>query len=164
MRVFDERSASIFVFTFKDGLLSAVAHDLKLRFERFRIEIEDDGSALRASFDTTSLSVVCARTGGADAPSALPRAFHDEIEKNIERDVLQTRKFPEAKFVSTSISEREIVGTLTLHGVAREVHVARDRMSGRVRIDQRDFGIKPFSAMMGTLKIKHDLEIEVSLG
>jgi polyisoprenoid-binding protein YceI len=157
VRVFDERSASVVVLTFKDGLLSAMAHDLKLRFERFRIEIEDDGSSVKATFDTASLRVVNA------VGTSMPRAFHDEIEKNIERDVLQTRKFPEATFVSTSINEREIVGTLTLHGVAREVRMSRDGMKGRVRIDQRDFGIKPFSAMMGTLKIKPEVEIIAAL-
>jgi polyisoprenoid-binding protein YceI len=153
--VFDERSASVHVFTFKDGLLSAVAHDLELRFERFTIEASE--SAVKATFDLASLRVVRA------VPDAMPRAFHGEIEKNIERDVLQTRKFPEATFVSTSIAHDEVVGTLTLHGVAREVRVVRSGMGGHARIDQRAFGIKPFSAMMGTLKIKPEVRIEVLL-
>jgi hypothetical protein len=32
---------------------------------------------------------------------------------------------------------------------------------GRARIDQRDFGITPFSAMMGTLKVQPHVDIEV---
>jgi hypothetical protein len=30
------------------------------------------------------------------------------------------------------------------------------------RIDQRDFGIKPYSAMLGTLKIKPEVVVRVS--
>src|SRR4051812_4209200 len=38
MRI-DPASAECLVYTFKEGLLSAVAHDLKIRVERFEIEV-----------------------------------------------------------------------------------------------------------------------------
>lgn len=44
----DASSADCFVFTYKEGLLSAVAHDLKLRVTRFTIDTE--GDAVRAEF------------------------------------------------------------------------------------------------------------------
>jgi len=38
----DASTAECLVFTEKEGLLSGVAHDLKLRVERFRLRIDDD--------------------------------------------------------------------------------------------------------------------------
>ena len=60
-----------------------------------------------------------------------------------------------------------VEGELTLHGATRAVHgVRKDDAQSRVaefRFDQRDFGIKPFSAMFGTLKIKPEVVVEVRI-
>jgi hypothetical protein len=168
MRIIDRESgARVFVFTFKEGLLSAVAHDLKLRVDRFRVEVAADDSSVTAVFDPTSLRVVTAMKDGQENPAGLPPLLFSQIEKNIVDDVLRPTKYPEVRFASTRVDATGVDGVLTLCGHQRPVWVARrdeaDGIVGRARLDQRAFGIKPFSAMMGTLKIQPHVDVEIHL-
>jgi polyisoprenoid-binding protein YceI len=160
----DPSTAEVLVFTFKDGFLSAMAHDLKLRVTRFGIDVE--GDRVRAEFDPSSLRVVNAMKDGRDDAGALPGFAHREIEKNIVDDVLEARRYPEIRFEATAITDAQVAGRLTLHGRTKEVIGTRKDAGGKkvaeFRIDQRDFGIKPYSAMLGTLKIKPEVVVRVS--
>jgi hypothetical protein len=162
---YDASTAQLFIYTFKEGVLSAMAHDLKLTVGRFELDAEGEG--VTATFDVTTLSVVCPRKDGRDNPGALPQLLHKEIEKNAKNEVLEVSKHPSVKFRSTLISETEVRGELTLHGKTAAVTGTRkDDATHRVatiRFDQRDFGIKPYSAMLGTLKIKPEVTVEVRL-
>ena len=166
--------ASCHVFTFKEGLLSSVAHDLKIVVERCSLSYWPGAqvvSRIEATFDSKSLRVVCAQRDGHDQPSALSADNRAEIERNIARDVLQSDRYPDIRFVSSQISERasglEIVGELTLHGQHRTLtaHVRRqaDRWVSELRLQQPDFGIKPYSAAFGTLRVKPELLLTVSI-
>lgn len=169
---FHQDNADVLVFTFKEGLLSAVAHDLKIRVTRFSIRVDEETNAIDATFDPASLRVVGAMKSGADAPGALSDSDRRKIEEHIVDDVLQAKKHPEIRFVSTSVEEDEatgyrVRGQLTLHGRTREItFVSRTDGEGQVaevKIHQPDFGIQPFSAMLGTLKIKPDVTVTVAL-
>lgn len=161
----DPSSAEVLVFTFKEGLLSAVAHDLKLRVTKFGVDV--DGDRVTAEFDPTSLRVVNAMKDGKDDPGALPGFAHAEIEKNIVNDVLEPKRHPAIRFETTAITDAQVTGRLTLHGQTKSLTGTRRDEGGRkvaeFRFDQRDFGIKPFSAMLGTLKIKPEIVVRVSL-
>ena len=161
MSRFDASQAEVFVFTFKEGALSALAHDLKIQVTK--LQLEAGAESVTATFDAGSLRVVCPRKEGRDNPGALPAMLHGEIEKNIVKDVLEAAKFPEAKFVSTRVTQTEVVGQLTLHGVTRELRCTRLNGTVEARLDQRDFGIKPYSAMFGTLKVKPEVLVTVRL-
>ena len=160
----DPSSAEVLVFTFKEGLLSAVAHDLKLRPTKFGLDV--DGDSVKAEFDAASLKVVCAMKDGQENPSGLPGFAHAEIEKNLVNDVLESKKHPQIRFETTSITDTQVKGRLTLHGQTREVVGARKDAGGKrvaeFRLDQRDFGIKVYSAMLGTLKIKPEIVVRVA--
>ncbi len=166
MPIYNANSAEVLIYTFKEGLLSAVAHDLKLRVTAFHIEIDEANQTIAATFDPSSLRVVCARKDGRDAPDALPSTRLAEIEKNICDDVLRPTKFPELRFASTSVTDDSIAGSLTLHGVTRPVRVSRSHEGAfwvaRTAIDQRHFGIKPYSAALGTLKVKAETASSLS--
>jgi polyisoprenoid-binding protein YceI len=165
MARYDATTAEVLVFTFKEGLLSAVAHDLKLKVTKFSLEVER--AAVKAEFDPASLEIVTAMKDGHENPGALPAFAQSEIRKNLEKDVLAVAKFPAISFETTAITEAEVRGRLTLHGVTRDLTGTRHDEGGRAvaefRLDQRDFGIKPFSAMLGTLKIKPEVRVRVSL-
>jgi len=45
--------------------------------------------------------------------------------------------------------------------VSFELKVAGGRISGLVPVAQREFGIKPYSALMGALKVRDEIEIVV---
>ncbi|MDX2015267.1 MAG: YceI family protein [Myxococcaceae bacterium] len=160
----DASNVEVLVYTFKEGLLSAVAHDLKIRVERCSVEVEPE--RIVATFDTRSLKVVTAMKDGAPS-SALLSPMKAEIEKNIVADVLDAARFPEARFETTAIGPTEVEGDLVLKGVKRHLRAAW-RQDGATRVaeftlDQRDFGIKPYSAMLGTLKIKPEVKVSVRL-
>lgn len=165
MARYDARTAEVLVFTFKEGLLSAAAHDLKLSVTRFTIDAE--GDRVTAEFDAGSLRVVTPMKDGAENPGALPRLMYGEIEKNAAKDVLHVTKHPQIRFESTAVTDAEVVGRLTLHGQTKEVRGRRSDAGGlrvvEVTFDQRDFGIAPFSAMLGTLKVKPEVRVRVTI-
>lgn len=166
-----EKDAECRVYTFKEGLLSAVAHDLELRVERFWLEWDEARTRIEGSFDGASLRVLHAMKEGAPNPSALSSRDKTKIESNIADDVLEVKRFSAIRFVSsTVVPEGEgfvVRGTLELHGQKREIEarVVREgeRYVSEVVLDQEAFGITPYRAMMGTLRIKPDVRVRVSV-
>lgn len=165
MRSLGPSEADIRVYTFKEGLLSPVAHDLQLRATRFEIIVDATAPSVRARVEPGSLEVVCAMKGGQEAEGALSSANKAEIQQNIQRDVLHTARFASALFESSALTETEVVGRLTLHGVTREVRVPwrtdGESRVGELRIDQRDYGIKPYTALFGALKVQAEVLVVV---
>jgi polyisoprenoid-binding protein YceI len=170
MPVYDSSGASCRVFTFKEGLLSPVAHDLRLSVARFSIEVDEARSQVSASVDTTSLSVDVPMKDGAENPGALSDADKQKIAEQIRESVLHSGKYPTATFRSHSVSPRadggyDIAGELTLHGVKKLIELSTRFEAGRQRLEltlhQPDFGITPFRAMLGTLKIQPNVKLEV---
>ena len=164
---FDASSAECLVYTEKAGLLSGVAHDLKLRVEQFEILV--DAGAVQARFDASSLRVVCALQGGRDQPQALSARDRREIEATILRDALDARRHPLIEFRSTRIEPQpagaSVEGILSLHGRERPLLLQATREDGRARIEARlhqpDFGIRPYTAMLGALRIKADVTVRL---
>lgn len=167
MPTYGPRDAEVLVFTFKHGLLSAVAHDLKLRATSFEVEVDEEHRRVRAKFDPASLRVVAAMRDGNENPSALSAHDRGVIEANIRDAVLHPSRFKELRFESTAITGDAITGELTLHGVTRKVSGRwRETPEGRVaefELHQPDFGVAPFKAMMGTLKIQPAVKVRVLL-
>ncbi|MCP4804606.1 MAG: hypothetical protein GY913_35530 [Proteobacteria bacterium] len=149
---------TIEILTFKEGLLSRVAHDLKLSVVG-GVVIEDDGSA---RIDPRSIRVVHAMNKGAPDLGALSDGDKRKIEKSMRADVLHVGRYPEIRFVPTSADQNRLAGHLHLHGARRAIELVFQDGEARVRLHQPDFGIKPFSAMMGALKVKPGVEVRVT--
>jgi hypothetical protein len=168
---FDASSAECLVLTFKEGLLSAIAHDLEIRVERFDLDVDEAGLSVVACFDAASLRVVGAVRDGAVQPDVLGEADKQKIRQSIQNEVLETRSFSEVRYTSTSVTREgdgvRIAGELTLHGKTRPLSIVAqpkgDRMVAEADIHQPSFGIKPYSAMLGTLKVKPDLRVRCSV-
>lgn len=171
MARYDAQSGECLVLTFKEGVLSAVAHDLELRVGSFTLDVDDTSHAIDARFDLRSLRVVCAMKDGRESPSSLSDKDKREIEQNMAKDVLDSGRWPEARFVSKKVRADGdawvIDGDLTLCGKTHELSAratrAGDRLEARVRLHQPDFGIKPYKAMLGTLRVQADVEVRLSL-
>lgn len=156
MRV-DASTAECLVYSYREGLLAAVGHDLCLTVSRFTIDVA--GDAITGEFDAASL-----RVSGVSADDAR------KIEKNAADDVLAASRFPTVTFRSTKVArdgaERaRVEGTLTLHGATRPLafDVAADGGLWRAELvlDVRDYGIKPYSAMFGTLRVKAEVRVVI---
>jgi polyisoprenoid-binding protein YceI len=162
---YDATTAECLVYTFREGLLSAVGHDLCLRVSRFTVHVEDDAAtsatSIWAEFDATSL-----RATGDVSP-----ADARKIERNAADDVLDARRYPSIAFRSTEVTREgtgaRIVGTLTLHGVARPLAIDAvlddDRWNAEVRLDQRDFAIRPYVALFGALRVRADVLVRIAV-
>jgi polyisoprenoid-binding protein YceI len=168
MARFDATSAICEVFTFKEGLLSPVAHDLRIRATEILVEV--DGASVSARIAAAGLRVVSAMRGDHEVPELSPKDKR-EIEETLREKVLDARRFPEIRFRSTAIREADSVarieGALLLHGVERPIALtARAEgalWSAEVGLSQPDFGIKPYSAMLGTLKVKAGVRVRIRL-
>ena len=164
MARFGADTATCEVFTFRQGVLAAVGHDLKLRPERF--EIEADGHSVRARFDAGSLRVVAAMRGGREDPAALSERDRQDIERSCAREVLEAQRFPEITFTSNEIRPDAVRGTLSLHGREHSGEFAVRRAEGRavadVELDVRRFGIRPYSAMLGALRVSPMVRVVVT--
>ena len=171
MARFDAYNSECLLFSFKDGLLARLAHDLKLKVERFSIEVDDTTHQIKATFDPSSIEVVCAQVDGRDDPSTLSKGDKKKIYDNATKDVLRVRKYPEIRFESTNVVERgdgfAVEGTLQMHGKSKtiqtSVRAAGDRYTAELKLHQPDFGIKPYTAAFGALKVKPDVLVRVSV-
>jgi hypothetical protein len=168
---FDATMAACLVFTYKAGLLSGVAHDLKLRVDRFEIAVDDQG--VHARFDASSLRVICAQKRGEDDLRALSERDRREIEAIIIRDVLDAPRHPAIEFRSSSVTpaavapaEIRVDGTLSIRGSERPLTVTARREGDRAVIEalihQPDFDIRPYTAMLGALRVQPDVRVRLT--
>lgn len=159
-------NAIIHVYTFKDGLLSKLAHDLLLRLERF--DLTHDGQELRVVCDTAAWTVVCAMHNGAPTQSGPSESDRAKIVQNIRETVLRVGKYPQAHYRG-SVSAREayvfVNGTLELCGVTLPLSFTLERsgtrLSGSFELIPSHFGIKPYRALGGALKVQDRVRIQV---
>lgn len=91
---------------------------------------------------------------------------------NMRDRVLETARYPYALVAVSGVDARtgpqKVRAALTLHGVTRTVevpvklHREKDAMtvSGRLAIDQSDFGIVPFSILGGAIAVQNRLDID----
>jgi polyisoprenoid-binding protein YceI len=163
------------VRAFATGVLSAFGHSPTIAVRKFTGEVRlpagsPEGAAVSMAVEADSL-VVTDDVGEKD------RA---EIERTMRQEVLETGRFPEVSFESTSVSAEKIyegqyrlriAGRLSLHGVTREVPIEaqvtwtdeRLRARGEFALKQSDYRIKPVSAVGGTIKLKDELKLAFDL-
>ncbi|EQD86214.1 hypothetical protein N599_10700 [Saccharopolyspora erythraea D] len=154
--------------TFRAGVGARVGHDLTLVATRWRGRAEVDESDLavcsvHVRIDVDGLQV---RSGEGGA-KPLTDSDKRSIEGNI-RGVLAAEDHPEIEFASTGVAEeREAIvvsGTLSIVGVARPVrlvcHRDGDRVRGSAEVVQSEWGIEPYSAFFGALRVKDEVTVE----
>lgn len=157
-------NGTISLYVFKEGLLSAMGHDLRLSVREFRIEADEE--RVTASFRTDSIRVEGAMRDGRLDDGALSPKQKREVLDNIADKVLQSRKFPEIAFKGRR-QGMKVIGDLTM--VARtnavELTVANigGRFKWRVEIQPLRWGIQPYSALFGALKIQDRVAVEFDI-
>ena len=171
MKLFDQTTSVCQIFTYKEGILSTLAFDLRISVTSFNIELGDDDTLLEARFDAASLHVDCAMVDGIEKKDLLTEASKKEIDQSILKDVLDATTYRFITFSSRSVTKEDssyrIKGILTLHGISREMtFTARNERNyyvAEVWLNLPEFGIKPFSALFGMLRIKPGIFIKTAL-
>ena len=158
--------AVIRVYTFKEGLLSKLAHDLLLDLGRF--EIEAQGDAVHAVLEPASLEIVGALSHGKLVPGWPSSGDRAKILQNLAEDVLHTRRFPKVLWsgkAQRGTTTVQLDGTLELCGVRQSLPLTLRREAGRLRGELEfapsRFGVKPYRALGGTLKVQDRVRLTI---
>ena len=157
--------------TYREGLAAQVGHDLVLEFAVWSATAAppdaEGGASLEARIDLTSLRVL-EGTGGV-------KPLTDRDKRDIAgtaRKSLDTAHHPDAVFRSTSFTASDegglFEGTLTLHGAERPLRLSVTRTGdGRLRaqavVKQTEYGIKPYTAFLGALKLRDTVDIDIDV-
>ncbi len=157
------------LFVFKEGLLSRLGHDLRLRVEAFEMTLETGN--VEGRFQTGSIRVDGVMKGESFDRDGLSAKDRGKIEKTIHKDILQTGRFPEAVF-EANLEARgdtaELRGSLTLLGRRRALDPIQlipmgDRLVATLTIEPTRWGIKPYRGLAGALRIQDRIDIEIAI-
>jgi polyisoprenoid-binding protein YceI len=156
------------VKTGRQGMASKVGHDLTLEAGNWKATVTIDGdparSEVHATIEPRSLEVTAA-TGGAKPVS-------DKDKKDIVKNITGLLGNASITFTSTSVEVKDssvkAAGELSIAGQSRPVTLdlattPDGRLKGSMTVVQSQFGIKPFSAMMGALKVKDEVEVNLDV-
>lgn len=163
-------TGTINVFTFKDGLLSAVAHDLRLTLDRFELEVDPEAGTVTGRFWPASARVEGAMKNGQLDAGGLSERERREIHDNLTDKILKTDRNPEVRFqgrLAVDAPVGRVDGTLTLAGRDAPVTVTLRREGGRYRgeaeLAPSRWGIPPFKALMGAIKLQDRVRLTFDL-
>lgn len=159
---------TIHLYTFKEGVLSAMAHDLRLTVKRFRIEL--DRPNFRGVFMPNTIQVDGAMNKGKLNEKALSDKDRSKIRSTMLGEVLKASTTGDITYEGT-VSEEGVVlvarGDLTLAGKTKPLDVTMRRTAegvrGEVEIQPSNWGIKPYKALGGTLKLQDRVRIAFEL-
>jgi polyisoprenoid-binding protein YceI len=167
----DAGQSRFVVQAFAEGLFSAFGHNPTVAIRDLTGEIQVKPGALESA--GLQLTVRADSLVVTDEVSDKDRK---EIERVMREEVLETAKFPEIVFKSTTVSADQIfdgmyrvriAGELSLHGVTRQHQVEGQvtlsgdalRARGESRLRQSDYKIKRVSVAGGTLKVKEEVKL-----
>lgn len=166
-------SGRLIVNTTRTGLGAKAGHDLTIEVTRWHgdatIDVADPaGSSVTVEVDAGSFEV----REGTGGIKPLTDSDRREIKKNLQEKVLHVERHPAITFRSTRISGTaesfRVEGDLTIVGVTRPVTLqgllTEDRVRGSATIVQTRWGIRPYSAFFGTLKLSDDVEVRFDAG
>lgn len=154
-------NASLHVETGRNGAAAKAGHDLTIDVKSWEATLEvGDSSNLQLSADPTSLHV----REGKGGMQALKDDDKEDIRKTIDKDVLKKKS---VTFKSTSIEPAgdglKVSGDLEMGGksnpVSFELSESGGKLAGSAIVKQSDWGIKPYSALFGALKVNDEVKV-----
>jgi len=161
---FGPRNGRLLVKTYREGFAKALGHDLVIEVGQWSasVTVAEDPSetAITARADVDSLNPV----EGVGGVKPLTDADKAEIKKSI-RKVLTS---PDISFESTSVkvagNSATVSGDLTIMGRSEAVDIQMTESGGKVKgtfsVLQSRWGIKPFTAALGALKVADRVDVE----
>jgi polyisoprenoid-binding protein YceI len=151
------------VRTGRTGAVAKAGHDLKLEVTAWEATLEVGAETrMELTADATSLRVREA-TGGMKAldegdEANIATTIDDEVLKGEPIVFRSTRAHPAPGGLS-------VEGQLTLRGATRpiafDVAIDGGTLTAEAVVRQTDFGIKPYSALFGALKVADDVKVQL---
>ena len=157
------------ILTGVDGRAAKMGHRLTIAMTSWQASVQwAGGEAANAELtvDVDSLNVLSGEGGLTPLTGPEKGVCRSNALKSLD-----AKKFPQIRFTSNQIAKTadgyRLDGTVDIHGTSRPQSVdlkvvdTGDAMefSARVPVKQTDFGVKPFSLMMGALKVADEVTI-----
>jgi len=167
---FGPENSALWVMTTRTGAAAKAGHDLLIHVTAWQatLEVGEDPAETSVAFEADATSLrVREGTGGMQALGDDDKA---SIEQTIDDDVLKQMGIG---FRSTAVqtaadgSRISVQGELTLVGQSRpiafDLTVGDDgKLSGSVVVKQTGWGITPYSALFGALKVADEVEVVIN--
>jgi polyisoprenoid-binding protein YceI len=160
----DPQKSSITVRVFKTGVFSAFGHEHEISAPIQQGSFTENAASVELTVDARKMRVMDKDVSEKD---------RTEIQQTmLGPKVLDSEKFPEIRFQSTSVERLgegkwAILGDLTIRGETRPVKVRVEGQNGHYRgiaeLKQKDFGITPVTVARGTVKVKNELRVEFDI-
>jgi polyisoprenoid-binding protein YceI len=157
-------NGKVIVNIYKDGIAKGMGHDLAIGASSWsgKADINPDdpsSSSVEATIDIGSLDDIEAVGGGSLSPKD-----KGDIKKNMEKVLGRG----DITFESTAATANSVKGNLTIKGQSRPVTLNltvndSGHVTATTSIRHSDFGLKPFSAPLGVLKVKDGVDISIEL-
>ena len=162
-------SGVLSIRTTRQGAASKAGHDLRIEVDSWEAEVKvgesAEQSAMTLAADSRSVRVI-EGTGGI---KSLTESDKEDIHKTIHKEVL---KGTAIEFRSSEIrggsggDTWSVSGQLDLNGkqgpVTFDLALADDgRITGSAIVRQTDFGMKPYSALFGALKVADEVTVAI---
>lgn len=166
-------TGALTVHTGRAGVGAAVGHDLVLEVTAWNGTVEldadqPDSCRVRVTVDPRSFEVRAA-TGGVKPLTASDR---NEIRRNIDK-LLAPNRVPSITFRSTTAvvagENMSVTGELTIGSTTRSTQLDgviggrpdQTTVTARTTVVQSTFGITPYSALLGALRVRDAVEVHV---
>ncbi len=163
-------SGRIVLRTFRDGLASTAGHDLVIELPRWSGELVVDDDKSPESLEVRiNIDALVVREGSGGLKPLTDRDRR-EIATTARRQ-LSTDQHPEAVYTATAFEmsgdNGVIEGNLTIRGVTRPLRLQVSQPEpgtyrGTGTLVQSAYGIKPYTAFFGALKVRDAVDIEVN--
>jgi polyisoprenoid-binding protein YceI len=165
----DNKTSRFTVKAFATGLLSFAAHSPTFLVNEARGHISlEGGELLRMALELT------VKANSLEVMDRVSEADRADIEGRMGREVLEISRYPEIVFRSSEVSlsaiERgrhqiRMIGSLSLHGATHRFQVEGElvvyddalRIRGERPLAMSAYGIKPVTAMAGTIRLKDEV-------
>jgi polyisoprenoid-binding protein YceI len=166
------RNGRLRLRTYRQGVAAKAGHDLVLEAAswngRVRLPPEDGAApSVEVEVDLRRLDVVDG-TGGVKPLSERDKA---DIRTAMQKP-LRTDSYPVARFTSSHVQvdgdQATVVGDLFLAGQTHPLELALRKahdgtIVGSAQVVQTAWGIKPYTGLLGALKLRDAVDVEVEL-
>jgi polyisoprenoid-binding protein YceI len=157
----------LLVHTRRQGAAAKAGHDLEMVVTRWSATLEvGEASSLTLSADSSSFQVREGRGGikalGEDDKANIRQTIDDEV---LKRTAIEFRS--SAVEGTADGDHLRVYGELELMGRTSPVEfdlelTGDDELTGRATVKHTDFGMKPYSALFGALKVADEVVITVA--
>lgn len=163
---FGPQNGQMVVRIFREGMAKKAGHDLIIDVKNWKATATIAENPAQSSFTGTADVGSFSVREGVGGVKPLSEGDKADIKKNITQKILTS---PEISFTSTSVQptgdSASVTGDMRIMGKTNPATIKLAKQGNKVKgnfsIVQSQWGIKPFQAMMGALKVRDQVDIEL---